>query len=187
VQAAGTAKARWQPRYELFDIGADPFEQKDLAAAKPDEVAKLKREYETWFADVTRKGFTPPRISIGNEKENPVRLSRQDWRGPKAGWTAESEGYWEVKFERSGRYEVTIRSRTEFTEHDLAVDYLGRSIGADTRLTSSGRQKPTSRAEASVLDIEAGEARIRATVRHDQKTRGADYVEVKYLGPVAKK
>ena len=28
----------------------DPFEQKDLAAEKPDEVAKLKKEYEAWFA-----------------------------------------------------------------------------------------------------------------------------------------
>ena len=84
--------AKWQPKFELFDIVADPFEEKDLAAEKPEEVEKLKKEYEAWFADVTKKGFAPPRIIVGSEKENPVRLSRQDWRGPKAAWTPESGG-----------------------------------------------------------------------------------------------
>src|SRR5262249_20469764 len=100
VQAAGTAPgAKWTPKYELFDLAADPFEEKDLAADKPEEVAKLKKEYETWFADVTKKGFAPPPIVIGSEKENPVRLSRQDWREPK-GEGAEAFGHWEVKIER---------------------------------------------------------------------------------------
>ncbi len=81
VQANGTGDgAKWQPKYELFDIKNDPFEEKDIAADKPEEVAKLKKEYEAWFADVTKKGFAPPRIIVGSEKENPVRLSRQDQR-----------------------------------------------------------------------------------------------------------
>ena len=29
--------------YELYDLDADPFEQNDVAAAHPDEVAKLKK------------------------------------------------------------------------------------------------------------------------------------------------
>ena len=74
----------------MFDLSSDPFEEKDLAADKPEELAALKKGYEAWFADVTKKGFLPPNIVIGSEKENPVRLSRQDWRGPKAGWTPES-------------------------------------------------------------------------------------------------
>ena len=101
VQANGVPPgAKWQPKYELFDLSSDPFEEKDLAADKPDEVAALKDLYEHWFADVTKKGFAPPRIVIGSEKENPVRLSRQDWRGPKAGWTPQSEGHWEIEVDR---------------------------------------------------------------------------------------
>ena len=81
VQANGTAPGpKWTPKYELFELQTDPFEEKDLAQDKPEEVAKLKKQYEAWFADVTKKGFTPPRIIIGSEKENPVRLSRQDRR-----------------------------------------------------------------------------------------------------------
>src|SRR5207253_2093619 len=110
VQANGVQpNAKWTPKFELFDIENDPFEMKDLAAEKPDEVTQLKREYEAWFADVTRRGFDPPRIVIGSEKENPVWLTRQDMRGPKAGWAADAEGYWEVKIERAGRYELTLR------------------------------------------------------------------------------
>ncbi len=78
VQSAGvTPNAKWTPKFELFDVTADPFEEKDLSADKPEEVAKLKR-----IRDVVRgrdeEGLRAPRIIIGSEKENPVRLSRQD-------------------------------------------------------------------------------------------------------------
>ncbi|MCI0703713.1 MAG: arylsulfatase, partial [Planctomycetia bacterium] len=125
VQSAGVPQgAKWQPKYELFDITTDPFEEKDLAATQPDEVARLKKEYETWFADVTKKGFDPPRIIIGSEKENPVRLTRQDWRGPKAGWAPESIGHWEIELAKQGRYKLTIHSRSDFDtwEYELSAD-----------------------------------------------------------------
>ena len=38
-------------------------------------VAQLKREYEAWFADVTKQGFAPPRIALGNEKLQAALLS----------------------------------------------------------------------------------------------------------------
>ena len=96
-----------------------------LAADKPEEVAKLKKEYEAWFADVTKKDFAPPRIVIGSEKENPVRLSRQDWRGEKAGWAAVSNGHWDVKFERAGRYKVTVYAPGEIARVELRSAKLG--------------------------------------------------------------
>jgi len=61
VRAAGSfQEIKGEPKFELFDISADPFEEKDIAAEKPDMVEKLKRQYEDWFADVTKNGFTPP-------------------------------------------------------------------------------------------------------------------------------
>jgi arylsulfatase A len=39
------------PRYELFDIAADPGERTDIAAQKPELVAQLKQVYENWFDD----------------------------------------------------------------------------------------------------------------------------------------
>lgn len=188
VQSAGVPPgAKWQPKFELFDLIADPLEEKDLAAEKPEEVARLKKEYEAWFADVTKKGFAPPRIVIGHEKANPVRLSRQDLRGPTAGWAPENLGYWEVAIERAGRYEVTVRSRSEFGAYDAAVEYGSRGVGAGNRLASGGANSPTTRAGTMTLDLDRGDARVTATVKSGDKTVGADYVELKYLGPTGKK
>jgi arylsulfatase A-like enzyme len=179
VQATGVGPGpKWTPKYELFNITTDPFEEKDLAAEKPEEVTKLKKEYETWFADVTKKGFAPPRIIIGSEKENPVRLSRQDWRGDKAGWNADSIGHWEVKIERAGRYRVTIFAPGEFDSYDL--DRNGGGIGGSIA-PGSFTDKVTVEA-----DLPAGENKLEATVRFKKKMRGAHHVVLEYLGPAKK-
>lgn len=117
VQAAGTGEGKnWKPKFELFDIPADEFEQTDLADKRPDEVAKLKKEYEVWFASVTKLGFAPPRIPLGSEKEPTVRLTRQDWRGPNAGWTPTSIGHWAVAPAADGDYELVVRGRQAFDQ-----------------------------------------------------------------------
>lgn len=178
VQAAGVPQdAKWTPKYELFDISADPFEEKDLAADKPEEVAQLKREYEAWFADVTKKGFAPPRIVIGSEKENPVRLSRQDWRGEKAGWTADSIGHWEVKIEREGRYKVTVYAPGEIAE----CDYFGCGVGHLRKFPAGTKDKVTFE-----QGLFAREGNITVLVTQDKKVHGAHHVEFEYLGPEKK-
>ena len=77
----------------------DPLEMHDLAAERPEIVAKLKGEYDAWFNDVTgaRDYAVPSRIFLGAPQENPVLLTRQDWRGGQADWTPKGIGYWEVK------------------------------------------------------------------------------------------
>ncbi|MFO0797205.1 MAG: arylsulfatase [Gemmataceae bacterium] len=175
VQANGVAPdAKWTPRYELFDIPADPFEQRDLAAEKPEEVARLKAAYDAWFTDVTKRGFDPPRIMVGSEKENPVRLSRQDWRGPKAGWAADSVGHWEVRVDRPGRYRLGVRAARPFTS------CVG-SVGA--RRVDLVSAAPGSVASTTV-ELPAGDARVELTVGDGDgaSRRGPTYVELEYLG-----
>ena len=73
----------------------------------------MTNQYEAWFKDVTGgrdyadRGIA--RIVIGSPRENPVRLTRQDWRGPQAAWTPTSLGHWEVDVRREGIYDVTLR------------------------------------------------------------------------------
>jgi arylsulfatase A-like enzyme len=174
VQANGVQpNAAYTPKYELFDIPNDPYEQTDLAAKLPDEVAKLKGEYEAWFKDVTKLGFDPPRIVIGNEKEPITRLSRQDWRGPKASWSADGEGYWEVTIERAGLYRVGVMSRTEF---DGATVTLGS--------TTYALQHPpgVKTSMAGNLKLDRGDLRVSSAVTLQGKKRGAEYVELQFLG-----
>jgi len=188
VQAAGVPQdAKWKPKFELFDMIADPFEEKDLVADKPGVVEELKREYEKWFADATKNGFAPPRIVIGNKKENPVRLSRQDWRGPKAGWAPESVGHWEVMIERAGRYEVTLRSRTEFERYEISLAGGGLVTSSPGGFGASGTRKLAAKQAMRMIELSPGDLRIVATVKLDEKARGADYVEIKYTGPIGKR
>jgi arylsulfatase A-like enzyme len=115
VQPLGNGEKPPDPQASLmlFDMAKDPLEEHDIAAAQPEVVAKLRREYEAWFRDVTGgRDYSDAgvsRISLGAAQENPVRLTRQDWRGPKASWTPQGVGHWQVDVRRAGRYSVTLR------------------------------------------------------------------------------
>ena len=112
MQAAGNQLGRSpDAKWELFDLLADPYEQHDLVKEKPDIVAKLKAEYEHWFDDVTKKGFDPPRIQVGTPHENPTRITRQDWRGPRnTDWNGpNSLGHWLINVPTAGAFDVTVR------------------------------------------------------------------------------
>jgi arylsulfatase A-like enzyme len=94
--------------FKLYDMEKDPLEKHNVAAEHPEVVAKMKKGYEEWFKDVSStRGYDPPRIVIGSDKENPTVLTRQDWRGPAAGWTPMSVGSWEVNI-IGGAYDITL-------------------------------------------------------------------------------
>ncbi len=112
---SGDVRGEWKPDFRLYDMQSDPLEQKNIAGERPDIVEKMKQDYAAWFRAVTSgRDYTHPqkavaRIFIGALQENPVRLTRQDWRGPQAGWTRTSLGHWEVAVQRAGEYEITLR------------------------------------------------------------------------------
>jgi arylsulfatase A-like enzyme len=112
VQAEG-----WQPgpppenpHWALYDMPADPGEQKDLSEENPEVAQQMRKSYEDWFQDVSStRGYDPPRIHLGTENENPATLTRQDWRGPKASWRNGGLGHWEVDVKSGGLYLVRFR------------------------------------------------------------------------------
>jgi hypothetical protein len=179
VQANGASPGdNWKPKFELFDLKTDPFEEKDIAADKPDIVAHFKKEYEAWFDDVTKKGFDPPRIIVGSVKENPVRLSRQDWRGPKAGWGAGDEGYWEIRFAKAGKYKLTIHSAAGFGEWGYKFTGDEDVRGEIVQTLREGTKKVIS---TEKITVGPGNARLEAWVVVDGQRRGAEYVELELL------
>ncbi len=91
---------------ELYDLVNDPGEEKDIAVEHPEVVAMLRERYDAWFNDVSAtRGFAPPRIHLGTSHENPVVLTRQDWRGAES-WHDGNTGYWEVMVATAGAYEM---------------------------------------------------------------------------------
>jgi len=115
LNASGFEKEEYAgpPRFELYDLLQDPGERNNLAAEHPEIVERLRQDYEKWFKDVgsTRPdNYAPPRIYIGAPQENPVTLTRQDWRrgpGERKGYGA--TGVWLLHVARPGRYEVRLR------------------------------------------------------------------------------
>ena len=84
---------------ELYDMESDSGEKRNLAGSQAAVVSRLQREYEQWFEDVSStRGYEPPRISLGTEHEDPVILTRQDWRVERNdGWSDRHLGFWEVE------------------------------------------------------------------------------------------
>jgi len=98
---------------QLFDLQADPAEQRDVAAANPEIVKRLLGDYRQWFTDVscTRPdNYAKPRIVVGNAREPVTVLTRQDWvAGDGVGWG--HEGRWLLNLERARKVDVTVRFR----------------------------------------------------------------------------
>lgn len=109
VQPLGNGDRPDRSEFQLFDMAAAPFELEDVAARHPDVVKRLRGEYERWFQDVgATRNFAPPRILLGTAHENPLTLTRQDWRGPRASWNPDGLGFWEVEIPEGGNFEFTL-------------------------------------------------------------------------------
>src|SRR5262249_41175161 len=121
------------------------------------------------------------RIAIGSEKENPVRLSRQDWRGDKAGWNADSLGHWEVKVERTGKYKVTIRSDKDF------ASCTGTIVASPLELKYTHGGLKVAEEQIEVAKTGEGRVELRLIDQDGTNKRGPMYVEIEYVGPLDKK
>ena len=177
LHASGFGKESFEgePKLELYDMANDPLEQHDLAQERPDIVAKMKRQYEQWFEDVghTRPdNYAPPRIVIGTRHENPVVLTRQDWRHVKGRpWGAESNGYWELHAAFSGRYDVRLRFPEAKQNGTATLEIAGREFSAEI-------PKGATEHTFKKLALRQGDLRLMATLAFGNETRGPWQVDV---------
>jgi arylsulfatase A-like enzyme len=157
---------------ELYDLMTDPAEKRDIAARQPEVVTRMRKGYEDWFRNVSAtRGYDPPRIHLGTPHENPVVLTRQDWRGPRAGWAPDSLGHWETEVTRPGPYQIRLRfppaeaaGEAQFQSGGLALKQAFQA-GADS-VTFTAVELPT------------GKARLEPCLRFDAKTIGVHYVDI---------
>ena len=173
VQAAGVAPGKYTPKEELFDLASDRFEEKDVAGDHPEIVRDLRAKYETWFADVkSTRNFGGPRIHIGSDREPLTVLTRQDWRGPKAGWTPTSEGHWDVFAELPGKYRVTL-------EFDAAAE--ARQAFVDAGKSKDKVAVPAGQSRAVIeVPMFKGDATLEAWVEGKARM-GVKYVAVERI------
>ncbi|MSQ95638.1 MAG: arylsulfatase [Gemmataceae bacterium] len=163
-------------KWMLFDIENDPFETKNLAAESPAVVKRLKGEYEGWFLQMSlERGFVGPWISIGSEKENPVILTRQDWRGPQAGWTPKSIGYWDLRVEKAGIFEITATLPTASAKGGvLHLRFPDRKY---TKTVDANAKTTFIRG----IDLPEGRNRFEIWIAEGESVRGMRFVEVRKI------
>lgn len=176
VQPAGVPEGPWQaePKFELYDMQHDPLEMKDVAADHPDLVGKMKRDYEAWFTDVTggRDYATPARIYLGAPEENPTVLTRQDWRGPQAGWAPNSLGYWEVQIVRSADYRIKLTFPPAPANCTAGFELAG--VKRSRELVPGATE-----CEFDSVALKTGPGRLSAAVESQGKSLPVKFVEVK--------
>lgn len=173
VQPAGVPEGAWTnpPAFKLYDMANDPLEFHDLAGKKPDLVQSMKKGYERWFNEVTRgRDYSvPPRIVVGSPQENPTILTRQDWRGPQAGWRADSLGYWEVQVEARGIYSVSFQFAA-LAKHGTAHLRIGQ-VRVQQPLQAGGTE-----CQFDSVQLKRGPHRLEAWISEGQVSVGVRYV-----------
>ena len=97
--------------FELYDIAADPREEKNLADSRPEILGRLKAAYDKWFDDVSSTrpdNYAPPRIVIGSGIATTAVLTKQDWKRTRGrGWG--DQGRWLLRVAGASRFDVTVR------------------------------------------------------------------------------
>lgn len=171
--AARTERWKLVDGKELYDLENDPAESRDVAAQHPKIVAQLRARYEAWFRDVSAtRGFAPPRIHVGTPHENPTVFTRQDWRGPRAGWSATSLGHWEVFVAAAGRYEASVLMAPAAEDGEVRFSLNGA-------VARKAIAKGDTSCDLGMVEIPRGEGRLEAEVAAGKTTVGVHYVTLR--------
>lgn len=164
-----------EPKFELYDLQNDPYESTDLASERSDILSDMRKQYEDWFADVSSTrpdNYAPPRIHIGTPHENPVVLTRQDWRHIKGRkWAGNSNGYWLLHAPDNGTFDIRLRFPEVEAVWNIELDINGTTY---QQSVSSGMAECV----FDSVEIARGDVRLHATMDSDSDSKGPWQVDV---------
>jgi arylsulfatase B len=178
---------------ELYDVASDPGQSNDVAGRHPDVVRRMRGHYESWWGAVAPSLQTYERITLGSDRENPVRLSSLDWLASKLVPAAQPfdirqlgvpvvegslplgrpipvmHGAWNVEVARQGTYRVSLRRWPQEANAALTAP-LPEYHGVDG-VYPAGKALPVAAARLQVgpidvsTDVESGAKAAEFTVR----------------------
>ncbi len=165
-------------QFQLYDAIDDPGETKNVAAEHPEVVAKMKQDYDDWFASVSstrENNYAPPRIHVGTPHETTTVLTRQDWRrlSKDQGWNRNSRGQWLVKITEAGSYKFKI-----VFDPGRKTESLTLTIGnpGDQKVVTKQIQPGQDSIEIESVDLPAGDATIQAELADGNQVRGVHQI-----------
>ena len=112
---------------ELYDIHEDFGQKNDIAKAHPEIVKELTKAYDLWWEDVSVNANVVAPIIVGNRMANPTTLTCHDWHSDDKNPFQQdlvrkginSNGWWHIKTETKGNYEITLRRWPKHLNHAI--------------------------------------------------------------------
>jgi len=184
---------RWRlvDNRELYDIRQDPGQQQNLIHKHPAVADALRAQYDRWWEEISRRFDETTPLYIGTEQQNPVQLTAHDWMADEVRgipWNQphilerpESNGPWQVRVVKEGRYTFVLRERPEIAGFPLTAASARLRIGDQF---NEVKQVPNGTTQVSFeVVLESGDMAIQTWLMDpDGETRGAYYVEAQYHG-----
>ncbi len=168
--------------WSLYDMSADPSQERDVASEHPEVAARLGGAFDRWLDDVTEVQIIRPPIPVGYTERPIVDLPApeayftgkigwynqfgfaHDWL---TGWTDISDTiWWEVDVVTAGRYDVSI-------QYTCPPDAVGTSLRVESTADST---------DGKIARAYNPEPRLRPT-RHPKKRFVQDFA-VQTLGGI---
>lgn len=156
--------------FELYDLPKDPGERTDVAAAHPDVVKSLMAQYDQWWKHVSADGGRYVRIVLGNDRENPSRLTCMDWHAFDSlfVWNQQqirtapvANGFWTVDISRAGNYTFELRRWPKELDLPINASYPGgepRKQGKPNKDTTPGVAIKAVKARIMIGNIDQAKA-----------------------------
>ena len=179
--------------FELYNLKTDPAEKKNMASQQQERVNVLKESGTVCFASLGLvagpDGVAPyelPLAYIGTEWENPVRLTRMEWRGadvqddaiPRAAAARnaqgdKAQGWWLFDTRVAAHYEITL----------WFSDTLDEDGVVHLKVNDTERTAIMTVAECAVrfssIELPAGKTRLESWVQLPDERRSVRYVDIR--------
>lgn len=138
--AATAMTSRWRlvGNSELFDIKSDPGQKKNVIADHPDVVAKLRKDFDAYWANVTPGDRDHAECIVGDDHDPETFLSSSDWYLPNPPWNhvscaagSPAAGSWHIRAASAGTYQFEVRRWPREADAELAgVPAIQKSVDA---------------------------------------------------------
>ena len=110
---------------ELYDIRRDPGQRNDVAIEHPQQVARLRAWYESWWAELEPTFSRTSRVYVGSPGVPELEITALQWIGQSPPWNqglirravlprgqgkpAKFSGHWAVHVAQTGNYAFEVR------------------------------------------------------------------------------
>jgi arylsulfatase A-like enzyme len=157
---------------ELYDLGSDPAQEKNVAAMHPAIAAKMKAHYEAWWSRLLPTVYELVPVIVGSEQENPVLVTSNSWAGAggiNTQWAVAQNtgnvqgGTWHLEAVKGGVYRFLLSRWPPHLNRPMTVKGPAKAIGG------------TLLREGKAVPVAVGCARVDGGVIKEAVVKESDY------------